>query len=144
MHILNLASVHDVASKLPRRSGPYEFITPLLNALRFRANIYVTGPPAFNEDTWTKARITQPRSDAGIDLHVSCRTTRCNLPNVDPETGVADRNEPNTTLRSYRVVDEGSKSACLGMMITPLSEGKVSVGDFVEVTETGEHRRVKD
>lgn len=144
IHILNLASVHDVASKMPRRPIPYEMQVPMLNALRFRANIYVTGPPAFHEDTWTKAKITHPKSEDGIDLHVSCRTTRCNLPNVDPETGIAHRNEPGTTLRSYRVVDEGSKSACLGMMITPLNEGKVNVGDFVEVTETGQHRRIKD
>lgn len=117
---------------------------PLLNSLCFRANIYVTGPPAFHEDTWTKARISPPKSASGIDLHVSCRTTRCNLPNVDPETGVADRNEPSTTLRKYRVVDEGSNSACLGMSVTPLGAGVVKVGDYVEVIETGQHRYLKE
>ncbi|KAF2824293.1 hypothetical protein CC86DRAFT_53358 [Ophiobolus disseminans] len=147
IHMLNLASIHDVASKLPRKPIPYHHQTPLLNALRFRANIYITGPPAFHEDTWTRASITpSPKSPSKLtsNLHVSCRTTRCKLPNVDPETGVADRNEPGTTLRSYRVIDEGSNSACLGMMITPLGEGEVSVGDYVEVTESGEHHFLKE
>jgi len=70
---------------------------------------------------------------------MSCRATRCKLPNVDPETGIADRNEPLTTLRSYRVIDEGHSSPCLGMHVTPLEQGVVHVGDVVEAVETGEH-----
>jgi len=58
---------------------------------------------------------------------------------VDPETGIADRNEPLTTLRSYRVIDEGHSSPCLGMHVTPLEQGVVHVGDVVEAVETGEH-----
>jgi uncharacterized protein YcbX len=134
VHILNLASVHDVAEKLPRQPTPFNMITPLLNALRFRANVYITGPPAFHEDDWAKANI------GASTYHISCRTTRCKLPNTDPETGVADRNEPMTTLRKYRVVDEGSKSACLGMQVTPLGDGEMRVGDRVELLETGAHR----
>lgn len=114
----------------------------LLDALRFRANIYVIGPPAFDEDNWTKARISKSETSGektSVNLHISCRATRCKLPNVDPKTGVADRNEPLTTLRKYRVIDEGNKSPCLGMHVTPLEEGLMSVGDAVEVLETGEH-----
>ncbi|KAF2705633.1 MOSC domain-containing protein [Pleomassaria siparia CBS 279.74] len=126
LHILNLASVHDVASKLPK--GPKR-----LNALRYRANVYMTGPPAFSEDDWAKARIGD-----GL-YHISCRTTRCKLPNVDPETAVADRNEPGTTMRKHRVIDKGSKSPCLGMQVTPLTQGEIRVGDEIEVLEKGEH-----
>lgn len=43
-------------------------------------------------------------------------------------------------MRKYRIIDEGSKNACLGMQVTPLEEGVVIVGDTVEVLETGEHR----
>jgi uncharacterized protein YcbX len=143
LHIMNLASVHDIATKLPRQPAPYHLVTPLLNALRFRANIYITGPPAFHEDNWTKARITSPSSafsnHGPVDLHIACRTTRCKLPNVDPETGVADQNEPLSTLRKYRIIDDGSKNPVLGMQVVPLSEGQVRIGDYVEVVETGEH-----
>lgn len=134
MHILNLASVHDVAGKLPRGESVNEMWKfPIINALRYRANIYFTGPPAFHEDNWTKAKI------GPITCHISCRTTRCKLPNVDPETGVADINEPLTTMRKYRVIDEGSKNAVLGMQVTPLEAGEVKVGDTIELLETGSH-----
>ncbi|KAJ4370987.1 hypothetical protein N0V86_008681 [Didymella sp. IMI 355093] len=135
VHILNLASVHDVASKLPRNMDDINTMwrMPTINALRYRANIYFTGPPAFHEDNWTKAKI------GGTNYHISCRTTRCKLPNVDPETGKADSNEPLTTMRKYRVIDEGSKNAVLGMQVTPLEVGDVKVGDTIEVLETGSH-----
>ena len=126
MSIMNLASVHDVSSRLSKGYSK-------LNALRYRANLYMTGPPAFHEDDWTKARI-----GSGA-YHVSCRTTRCNLPNVDPETGIPDRNEPGTTMRKYRIIDGGSKSPCLGMSVTPFGLGEIKVGDEIEVLGTGEH-----
>ncbi|KAF2113354.1 MOSC domain-containing protein [Lophiotrema nucula] len=129
MHVMNLASVHHVANELPRANK----FKDRFNALRYRANIYFTGPPAFAEDSWTRARI------GGQEYHISCRTTRCKLPNVDPETGIADRNEPGTTMRKYRVIDQGSNSPCLGMQVTPLTDGEVKVGDEVEVLEIGEH-----
>jgi uncharacterized protein YcbX len=72
-------------------------------------------------------------------MQMCCRTTRCKLPNVDPETGEADINEPLTTLRKYRIIDEGSKSPCLGMQVAPLDAGEVKIGDYVEVLETGKH-----
>ena len=131
MHIMSLASVHDVASKLPTHPNH-------LNALRFRANVYITGPQAFDEDDWTKARI-----GSGI-YHISCRTTRCKLPNVDPETAIVDRNEPGTTMRKYRIIDKGSQSPCLGMQVTPLTEGEIKVRDKVEVLERGEHFFMKE
>ncbi|KAF2198674.1 hypothetical protein GQ43DRAFT_421925 [Delitschia confertaspora ATCC 74209] len=132
LHIMNLASVHHVASQLPKG------YPKSLSAVRYRANIYITGPPPFAEDSWTKARI------GDCTYHISCRTTRCKLPNVDPETGIADRNEPGTTMRKYRVVDNGSNSACLGMQVTPLEEGVVNIGDEVEVLEEGEHFFLKE
>ncbi|KAI4959727.1 hypothetical protein J4E86_003450 [Alternaria arbusti] len=144
IHILNLASVHDVASKLPNPSSDlpelWQRHLTLLDALRFRANIYITGPPAFAEDDWKQAQITSSDSTSSMNLHISCRTTRCKLPNVDPKTAVADKNEPLTTLRSYRIIDEGSKNACLGMQVTPLDTGAVAVGNKIDVLEIGKHR----
>lgn len=147
MQIQNLAAVHDVSSKVPYKFRP-------LNALRFRPNIIFTGPPAFTEDNWKTVGnlcykilpfLTEPAQAkfGPLTLDISCRSPRCKLPNVDPLTGIADRNEPGTTMRKYRVIDDGSKSACLGMQVTPLEEGVISVGDEIEVLATGEHKFIE-
>ncbi|KAF2636927.1 hypothetical protein P280DRAFT_472791 [Massarina eburnea CBS 473.64] len=133
MHIQNLASIHHITSNLPRNSP----LAPL-SALRYRPNIIITGPSPFAEDSWTRARI------GSLKYHISCRTTRCKLPNVDPETGILDKNEPGSTMRKYRVIDGGSQSSCLGMQVCPLEEGVVKIGDSVEVLETGEHFFLKE
>lgn len=128
LHIMNLASVHDVASRLPK--SYYKNF----NALRYRANIYITGPPAFAEDYWAKVRIGKCK------YHISCRTTRCKLPNIDPISGIRDRNEPERTMRKYRVIDKGSTSPCLGMQVTPLfDEGDIKVSDEVQVLSESDH-----
>jgi uncharacterized protein YcbX len=98
----------------------------------------ITGPPPFQEDDWTEARF------GSIMCHISCHTTRCKLPNVDPETGIADRNQPGTTMLKYRVIDKGSKAACLGMQVTPLEDGEITVGQGVTVLQTGEHFFLKE
>jgi len=120
---MNLAAVHDVSSRLPRSYSP-------LTALRYRPNILFTGPRAFTEDDWTRIRVKD------LGLYIACRTTRCKLPNVDPLTGTADRNEPGTTMRKYRIVDKESKSACLGIQAVPLDDGVLHVGDEIAVLET--------
>ncbi|GME34202.1 Molybdenum cofactor sulfurase [Neofusicoccum parvum] len=129
LHIVNLASVRDVAARLPAPAAR-------LDAVRFRANLYVTGPPAYAEDHWKVVRVGAER------YHVSCRTARCTMPNVDPATGERDRNEPYKTMAAFRKIDEGAaKWPCLGMQMVPMSEeeGVVRVGDEVVVEEIGEH-----
>ncbi|KAF2145248.1 uncharacterized protein K452DRAFT_266000 [Aplosporella prunicola CBS 121167] len=128
LHILNLASIHDVASRLPKKTK--------LDAIRFRANIYITGPAPYAEDAWKRIRIGTQQ------YHVSCRTARCTMPNVDPTTGARDRREPYTTMAEFRRIDPGAgKFPCLGMQMVPLSgeAGEICVGDEVGVEETGEH-----
>ena len=128
LHILNLASVHDVAKKLDKG-------TPRLSARQFRPNIFITGPAPYAEDSWKKIRI----GDA--DYYVSCRTARCKVPNINQDTGVKHAVEPDKTLRSFRRIDEGAKQhACLGMQMVPArEESRIKVGDKIEVLETGEH-----
>ena len=132
LHIMNLASVRDVGSKL--RSG-----APLLSARNFRPNIIVTGGEAYEEDSWKLINIR------GYEYFVSCRTVRCLLPNVNPNTGKKHGSEPNRTLKSFRCVDPGdAKNACLGMQMVPaLEENEMQVGDEVQVLETGEHLYIR-
>ena len=128
LHILNLASVHDIGKKLDRGAPP-------LGAMNFRPNIVITGGEPYAEDSWKRVMIGK------YEYYVSCRTTRCLLPNVNPATGESSRSEPNRTLRMYRRIDKGvPKHACLGMHMVPASaESEIEVGNEVEILETGEH-----
>lgn len=162
ININSLSSVHAVSALLPKENQP-------LNAIRFRANIWITGVTAYDEETWKRYRIlpkstnTEPRASVAPTLSVVCRTSRCTMPNVNPETGVFDADipppdkkkgkpQPSTTLVEYRTVEAGNKAALgyLGMHCVPedrdLKEAKeqgeglyVEVGDEIEVLETGVH-----
>jgi len=162
VNINSLASVHAVSTLLPKENQP-------LNALRFRANLWVTGAPAYAEESWKRCRIlhnsgnTEPRADVAPVLSVVCRTSRCTMPNVNPDTGKFDADipppekkkgkpQPSTTLVKYRTIETGNKAALgyLGMHCVPedrdfrkaQEQGKklyVEVGDEIEVLETGVH-----
>lgn len=155
LHVLNVASVRALDAGLPDDAT----LKGCLDARRFRANIYIEGPPAFDEDTWKRAsfgRCIQPRPDLarGRSVHSTedddddsgpgraeymfgCGTSRCTLPNVGPDTGVKDKSEPYKTLMRTRKMDEKQpKAAFLGMQMIPLFEhGLISVGDEIEVLE---------
>ncbi|PGG95944.1 hypothetical protein AJ79_09799 [Helicocarpus griseus UAMH5409] len=83
--------------------------------------------------------------DEGIEVYTACRTVRCRLPNVDPDTGIRHGVEPDKTLKSFRCIDPGDlKNACLGMQCVPaIQEFTLRVGDELEVLETGEHFYIK-
>ncbi|BCR84741.1 MOSC domain-containing protein [Aspergillus chevalieri] len=162
VNINSLSSVHAVSTLLPKENQP-------LNALRFRANLWVTGAPAYAEESWKRYRIlpksgnTEPRADVAPALSVVCRTSRCTMPNVNPDTGRFDADmpppgkkkgkpQPSTTLVEYRTIETGNKAALgyLGMHCVPedrdfreaeeQGEGLyVEVGDEIEVLETGVH-----
>ena len=162
VNINSLSSVHATSALLPTENQP-------LNALRFRANIWITGASAFAEETWKRYRILPkdvgmgPRAAVAPTLSVVCRTSRCTIPNVDPDTGEFDadlplpgkkrgRPQPSTTLVEHRTVETGNKSALgyMGMHCVPEDRALVEaarqggslyveVGDAIEVLEQGEH-----
>ena len=148
LHILSLSSVQQVFSE-QRDQEKRKF----LDARRFRANIYVTNTGAFDEDSWKRIKVgcclklpsnpNQNKKPVEIvgEYHVACRTARCKLPNVHPETGIKDNNEPYSTLARTRQVDDGAMPhPVLGMQIIPLfQQGILRVGDEIVVVETGEH-----
>ena len=133
LHILNVASVQDVASKYDNGSNPLTF-------RNFRPNIVVSGGEAYAEDAWKFIQIGLER------YHVSCRTVRCLLPNVNPMTGERAPDEPNKTLKRFRNVDEGDRrNACLGMQMVPAVQDKrgIHVRDEITILTTGAHKYVK-
>jgi len=157
LHVLNVASVRALDSNLPDDAT----LKSRLDARRFRANIYIEGPPAFDEDGWKRAafgRCIQPRLDLSggrgrttdssddedgdsspgkAEFMFGCGTSRCTLPSVGPDTGVKDKAEPYKTLMRTRKTDEKQpKAAFLGMQVIPLFDhGLISVGDQIEVLE---------
>lgn len=140
LSLLSLSSIHSIEASIPATST----LKPHLDPLRFRANIYISGPPPFAEDSWKRIHLGLSQGEDAVErgeYHIACRTARCTLPNVDPVTGVRDKQEPFETLKRTRVVDEGAKPhSSLGMSVLPLFErGMVRVGERVEVLERGVH-----
>ncbi|KAH8691532.1 hypothetical protein BGW36DRAFT_388489 [Talaromyces proteolyticus] len=163
LHLLSLASVQDVARRCVHA-------IPRLSARRFRANIIVSGIQAYAEDEWkrilllpaepepepepelfhaanpnTEGNDHQSRTNGdrkNVEIYTCCRTVRCKLPNVDPDTGYRHPREPEKTLKGYRCIDKGGgdKLACLGMQCVPAVENfEIRVGDTIAVLERGEH-----
>jgi uncharacterized protein YcbX len=162
LHIINIPSVHAVSEILPQENQP-------LSARRFRPNIFVTGAPAFSEEMWKRFRVLPGGSRSKIvappSMSVVCRTARCTMPNVDPQSGQIsyedpppDRKrgkpQPSTTFAEHRMVeDKQVNPIALGYMgmhcvieDSTFSKGAngdevyVHVGDEIEVFETGSHR----
>lgn len=132
LHLLSLSSVSHLGSRPAIASALGRDLSPQ----RFRANIIIRGPPAFDEDDWKRFSL------GGFDYTAACRTARCKMPNVDPDTGVKHPVEPDCTMRKYRNIDAGARNnACLGMQVVceQMEGTTVNVGDCLEVLERGEH-----
>jgi uncharacterized protein YcbX len=132
VHLLSLSSVAHLGSRPTVAAALGKNLSPQ----RFRANIIVDGLPAFDEDGWKRIEL------GGFAYTAACRTVRCKLPNIDPETGIKHPVEPDRTMRKYRNVDAGAKNgACLGIhVICDRMEGAtIAVGDTLKVLERGEH-----
>ncbi|KAI1165093.1 MOSC domain-containing protein [Nemania serpens] len=120
LHVITLNSLQQFSEEVPKDEQLKE-----IDVRRFRANIILSGVPAYDEETWKRARFRPGRSNLHNDavFHVSCRTVRCKMPNVDHYTGERHPREPDDSLRTRRNVDEGAPlNGCLGMQLTPLFE----------------------
>jgi uncharacterized protein YcbX len=95
---------------------------------RFRPNFVVSGPDAFDEDTWKRIRI------GSAEFHVVKPCARCVLTTVDQVRGEKTGKEPLKTLSEYRNRD--GKVLFGQNLIADNAGGTVRVGDEVEVIET--------
>ena len=59
---------------------------------RFRPNIVVEGESPWYEDSWKTVKIDGKAKSIISDVVARC--ARCQVPNVDPETAVKDKNQP--------------------------------------------------
>ena len=96
---------------------------------RFRPNFVIGGGTPYAEDVWRRIRIGTVEFE-GVE---NCE--RCELPTVDPETGIPDpQREPMRTLARYRRRTTGG--VFLGQLLVPRGAGTVRVGDRVVVLES--------
>ena len=110
LHIVNLASVRNLERIAGRAVDP----------LRFRANVYIDGVPAWDEFKWLGGSI----DIAGIKLAVIKRTPRCDATNVDPATGARDMAIPSLLQRQWSHTD-------LGVYARVLDDGSINAGDRI-------------
>jgi len=99
---------------------------------RFRPNIVVSATEPFAEDQWKKIAIN------GISFDVVKPCARCVITTVNQDTGIAGA-EPLKTLANFRRVDG---KVLFGQNLTHLSQGKLAIGDVVEVLLTKANTQV--
>jgi uncharacterized protein YcbX/ferredoxin len=100
--------------------------TPV-SALHFRPNIVINGEFPFIEDAWSRIKIGE------VEFEVSKPCSRCLFTNVDPITGIAEKNEPLATLAKFRY-HQGDID--FGQNLIPLNSGMIRSGDQIQILET--------
>jgi len=109
--IINLASVAAVedAVGLP------------VNPLRFRANIYLSGWPAWREFDFLDQTLAIGKT---ARLKIIKRIQRCAATDVDPETGIRDLTIPRTLLNNFDHTD-------CGVYAEVIAPGEIASGDTI-------------
>jgi uncharacterized protein YcbX len=115
--IINLASVAAVENAAGAAVHP----------LRFRANIYAAGWPAWHEFDLLGAEIAMGGS---ARLKVVKRIQRCAATEVDPETGIRDLPIPRILMDNFGHTD-------CGIYAEVIAAGDIAVGDEISETAGG-------
>ncbi|MGF6427663.1 MULTISPECIES: MOSC domain-containing protein [Bradyrhizobium] len=108
--IINLASLRAIEEMVQARVHP----------LRFRANLYVEGWPAWHE----ASLLDQTIAIGSARARVVKRITRCAAVNVDPDTGARDLSVPNMLMQRF------GNNEC-GIYAEIISDGGAAVGDTI-------------
>jgi MOSC domain-containing protein len=112
--IINLASLRAIETLVDHPVHP----------LRFRANLYVEGWPAWHEfEQFDRTLVI-----GDTRLKVVKRIVRCAAVNVDPDTGARDLSIPNTLMRRLGHND-------CGIYAEVIEGGRVGVGEAVAVEQ---------
>lgn len=111
--LLNLASVSALEASIGGAVDP----------LRFRANIAMSGLPAWQEFDWIGRRV---RIGPEAVLRITKRIVRCAATEVDPTTGIRD-------LAVVRTLDRAFNHTDCGVYAEVLQGGPVRPGDGIEV-----------
>jgi uncharacterized protein YcbX len=101
-----------------------EFVGQPVHPLRFRANLYVSGWPAWHEFEL----LDQTLGIGPVRLKVVKRIVRCAATNVDPETAARDLTIPHTLMRHL------GHNEC-GIYAEVIAGGSIAVGDTIAAQE---------
>ena len=112
--IINLASVADIETLTGAPVDP----------LRFRANLYVEGWPAWGEFELIGQILSV---GAQARLKVVKRIMRCAATNVEPGTGIRDMTIPATLTRSFDHAD-------CGIYAEVIAGGPIAAGDRIDIS----------
>lgn len=112
--IINLASVAALETAVGAPVHP----------LRFRANLYVAGWPAWQEFDLLERELTIGKS---ARLKPLKRIERCAATDVDPDTGIRDLTIPRTLMQGFGHTD-------CGIYAEVIEAGDIAIGDVVTVS----------
>jgi MOSC domain-containing protein len=112
--IINLASVAELETIIGAPVDP----------VRFRANVYVDGWPAWREFDLMGREIVAGTAR----LKVVKRIVRCAATNVDPSTGIRDLHIPETLQKNFEHSD-------CGVYAEVIAPGGIAVGDNIEAAD---------
>ena len=110
--IISLATVRDLARRLGRPLDP----------LRFRANLYVEGWPAWEEHDWEGRTLHLGEVEAKVFKPI----VRCAAPGVDPATAIRDIDIPAELFRLFGHLN-------CGVYVQVTQGGVVREGDAAEL-----------
>jgi uncharacterized protein YcbX len=113
---INLASVHEFARRVGRPLDP----------LRFRANVYLDGLPAWAEREWIGRRVRL----GGLSVVTNAHIQRCNATQVDPATAARDVETVRLLRQHYGHFD-------MGVYAEVVAGGRLVVGDAVVASDGG-------
>lgn len=111
--VINLASVAAIENVVGQPVHP----------LRFRANLYVDGWPAWHEFSLVGQEVTIGTTR----LKVTKRIVRCAATNVDPDTGIRDLAIPATLMKTFDHAD-------CGIYALVIAGGEIAPGDEIAVS----------
>src|SRR5690606_12333000 len=93
-----------------------------IHPIRFRANLYIEGVPAWTEFDWVGKEVRV----GGARLTGTKRITRCAATNVNPDTAARDPTIPASLLKGHGHAD-------CGIYLSVTGKGAIAVGDPVTV-----------
>ncbi len=93
-----------------------------VDPLRFRANVYFEGAPAWAEFDWLGREI----AIGAARLRVTARIDRCAATHVNPETAARDMNVVKALQRGFGHID-------MGVYAEVISGGEIATGDGITI-----------